>query len=85
MNLTSTTKEIGMPELLTMAEVAKILKSSKAHISNCVAGRLEGCTPIPAVRLGRRLLVRRETLDRWIAENESGTMKQSPDRGRKDA
>jgi excisionase family DNA binding protein len=63
-----------MPELLTMVEVAKILQCSKAHVCNAVNGRLEGCTPIPVVRLGRRLLVRRETLDRWIAENESGTL-----------
>jgi hypothetical protein len=76
-----------MPELLTMAEVATMLHCSKAHVCNAVNGRLSGCTPIPAVRLGRRLLVRLESLERWIMENESGhaTMAQSPERGRKSA
>jgi len=69
-----------------MIEVAKILRCSKPHVCNAVNGRLEGCTPIPAVRLGRRLLVRRESLDRCLAENEvHGTMNQSPERGRKSA
>ncbi len=70
-----------IPELLTMVEVARILQCSKAHVCNAINGRLDGCTPIPAVRLGRRLLVRRESLDRWIAQNESGNLDSSPDRG----
>ena len=76
-----------MPDdfLLTMVDVAKILHCSKAHVCNAVNGKLDGCTPIPAVRLGRRLLVRRASLDRWIAENESGTLAVSPERGRKSA
>ena len=70
-----------MPEMLTMEAVARILQCSKAHVCNAVHGRLEGCTPIPAVRIGRRLLVSRETLDRWLAENESGNLAVSPERG----
>ncbi len=35
-----------------------------------VAGRVPGCPPIPAVSLGRRKLVRRETLLSWIERNE---------------
>jgi len=58
-------------ELLTMAEVAKLLHCSKAHVCNAVAGRVRGCPPIPAVTLGRRKLVRRETLLRWISDNET--------------
>jgi len=49
-------------DLLTLAEVAKLLHCSKAHICNAVAGRVRGCPPIPAVCLGRRKLVRRESL-----------------------
>jgi hypothetical protein len=53
----------GAPfDLLTMAEVA--------HICHAVAGKLPGCPPIPAVRLGRRKLVRRESLIAWIENNE---------------
>lgn len=71
--------------LLTMVEVARILHCSKSHVCHAVNGRLEGCTPIPALKLGRRLLVRRESLERWIAENETGRIDPSPDRGRKNA
>ena len=62
--------------LLTMAEVALLLHCSKAHICNIVAGRVQDCPRIPAVRLGRRLLVRRETLQQWIDQNEAGRLTQ---------
>jgi len=58
-------------DLLTLREVAALLHVSKAHISNAVAGRVPGCTPIPAVHLGRRTLVRRASLLAWIAANEN--------------
>jgi hypothetical protein len=51
------------------------------------AGRVRGCAPIPALRLGRRTLVRRESLLSWIEKNEhaDGMIPLSPERGRKDA
>jgi len=69
--------------LLSLAEVAELLHCSKAHVCNAVAGRLHGCPPIPAVRLGRRKLVRRESLLSWIAANDK--IPSSPERGRKNA
>ena len=76
-------------DLLTLAEVAKLLHCSKAHICNAVAGRVRGCPPIPAVCLGRRKLVRRESLISWLENNEhaeiSATIRTSPERGRKSA
>jgi excisionase family DNA binding protein len=57
-------------DFLTMAEVAQLLHCSKAHVCNVVAGRVRGCPPIPAVRLGRRTLIRRESLECWIERNE---------------
>jgi excisionase family DNA binding protein len=73
--------------LLTLPEVAALLHCSKAHISNVIAGRVPGCPPIPAVRLGRRRLVRRESLVAWIERNElDGAMiPSSPERVRKSA
>ncbi len=56
--------------LLTLADAAKLLHSSKAHMSNVIAGRVRGCLPLPAVRLGRRTLVRHESLAAWIERNE---------------
>ena len=76
-------------DLLTLSEVAALLHCSKAHVSNAVAGRVPSCPAIPAVSLGRRKLVRRQSLVAWIEANEKavsgGTMPVSPDRGRKDA
>jgi hypothetical protein len=70
-------------DLLTLADVAKLLHCSKAHVTNAVAGRVRGCPPIPAISLGRRKLVRRESLLSWIAENDK--IPSSPERGRKSA
>jgi len=53
-------------DLLTLADVAQLLHCSKAHVCNAVAGRVRGCPAIPAVSLGRRKLVRRETLLSWM-------------------
>jgi excisionase family DNA binding protein len=85
-------------DLLTLAEVAQMLHCSKAHVSNVVAGRVRECSPMPALRLGRRRLVRRASLEAWIAENDrisstdrkpvirnDGTMTPSPERVRKSA
>jgi len=57
-------------DLLTLADAAALLHCSKAHICNAVRGRVPGCAPIPAVSLGRRKLIRRESLRRWIETNE---------------
>jgi excisionase family DNA binding protein len=57
-------------DLLSMSEVAILLKCSKAHVCNAVAGRVRGCQPIPSVRLGRRTLIRRSSLLSWIEQNE---------------
>ena len=69
--------------LLTLTAVAELLHCSKAHVSNVIAGRVSGCEPIPAVSLGRRKLVRRESLLSWIAQNEhsGATIRTSPVRG----
>ena len=56
--------------LLTITEVAHELRCSKAHVSNVIAGKVKHAPRLPTVRLGRRKLVRRETLERWILANE---------------
>lgn len=71
---------VGFDEfgLLTLEDVAAVLQCSKAHVGNIVAGKVRNCPPIPAVRLGRRRLVRRTTLEKWIAAND--TIAPSPER-----
>lgn len=58
------------PELLTIGEVAKVLRCSKAHVQNLLAGKVKGAPPLPLVSAGRRKLVRRESLLRWIERAE---------------
>lgn len=57
-------------DVLTMLEAAKLLRCSKAHICNLVNGRVPGVSPLPAVPLGRRKLIRRSSLYAWIGANE---------------
>ena len=57
-------------DLLTLTDVAALLHCSKAHVCKAVAGQVHGCPPIPSVSLGRRRLVRRQSLLAWIEANE---------------
>jgi len=54
-------------DLLTFRKVAVALQCPKADVSNVIVGRVPGRFPIPAVHLGRRMLVRRESTLTWIA------------------
>lgn len=56
--------------LLTLKEVARQLRCSKAHISNVLNGRVRRVAPLTHIAVGRRKLVRREWLDRWMEENK---------------
>ena len=62
------------PAILTVPEVAVELRCSKAHVHNLINGLVRGAPPLPALWLGRRRLVRRRSLDHWIAANEHGAM-----------
>jgi len=55
----------------TVSEVASFLRCSKAHVHNLIAGRVRGVNPLPSIHLGRRSLVRKETLIEWLEQNES--------------
>lgn len=59
-------------EVLTVAEVAAELKCSKAHVHNAINAKLAGVSPLPAIHMGRRKLVRRSALERWKRANERG-------------
>lgn len=61
-----------MPEtsVLTVAEVARELRCSKAHVHNLTNGKVRGTRPLPSLLVGRRRLVRRSSLDEWIKANE---------------
>jgi len=57
-------------EVLTVADVAKILHCSKAHVCKIINGQVRGTPPIPTINLGRRKIVRIQSLMRWMTEHE---------------
>jgi excisionase family DNA binding protein len=57
--------------ILTIQEVANDLRCSKAHVYNAINGTVEGVSPLPAIQMGRRKLVRRSTLEHWKESNET--------------
>ena len=59
------------PPILTLAEVAGFLRCSKAQACNLMNGRVAGVPPLATVRIGRRKLVRRQSLIAWIEARES--------------
>lgn len=58
-------------EILTIAEAALIMRCSKTHMQNVIQRRVANVPRLPCIRVGRRVLIRREALDRWMAAAES--------------
>lgn len=56
--------------VLTVIEVARELRCSKAHVHNLINGKVRGIDPLPSIGLGRRRLVRKESLRAWMEANE---------------
>ena len=61
-----------LPEMLTIPEVAQMLRCSKAHVCKIINGQVLGMLKLPVIGLGRRKLVRRATLLQWLSETERG-------------
>ena len=61
-----------LQEVLTVTEVAYVLRCSKAHVCKIINGQVKGAAPIPTIAVGRRKVVRRQSLLRWMTENEQG-------------
>lgn len=57
-------------QILTVLDVARELRCSKAHIYNVINGNVRGVSPLPAIPAGRRRLVRRSSLEAWKRANE---------------
>jgi excisionase family DNA binding protein len=60
-------------QILTAREVAVELRCSKAHVYHAIAGKVAGVSALPAISMGRRLLVRRSALEQWKKSNERCT------------
>lgn len=59
------------PDVLTVEEVAERLRCSKALVYLAIRGKVRGVSPLPALRLGRRKLVRLVSLEKWMQENDT--------------
>lgn len=58
--------ERALPSILTLTEVSKELRCSKAHLSHIINGRVAGLPPLPVARIGRRVIIRRDALAKWL-------------------
>ena len=56
--------------LLTIPEAASELRLSKTTILRLLAGQLENMPRLPSIRIGRRVLIRRESLHRFTEQAE---------------
>jgi len=70
--MSSTTLEPNVTRtgVLTLREAAAVLRCSKAHLSNIINRKVPGLPDLPVVRIGRRTLIRRDALDRWLLSVE---------------
>ena len=56
--------------VLTIDDVATILRCSKSHVCNVLNGRIPGVPKLTHFAMGRRKLVRREWLEEWMETNK---------------
>lgn len=57
--------------ILTIAEAARELRCSKAHVHNIINGKVHDLPPLPVMRIGRRVLIRGEALRDWMLSVEA--------------
>jgi excisionase family DNA binding protein len=51
---------------MNLKDAADYLNISKAHLSNVINGKVPGVPPVLFVRVGRRILLKREWIDQWL-------------------
>lgn len=61
----------GSNGILTVHEASLLMRCSKAHLHSVIQGRVQNVAPLPCIRIGRRIVIRRESLERWMAAIES--------------
>jgi excisionase family DNA binding protein len=59
-------------EVLTVRDVALELRCSVAHVYNVINGKVKNVSRLPAIAMGRRKLIQRDTLEEWKRSNEQG-------------
>ena len=59
-------------EVLTVRDVALELRCSVTHVHNVINGRVKYVSRLPAIHMGRRKLIQRDSLEEWKKCNELG-------------
>jgi hypothetical protein len=67
------TEPTATSEILTLKEAAVVLRCSKAHLCNVLNGKVSGVPSIAHLVVGRRKLIRRTSLLRWMETVESSS------------
>jgi excisionase family DNA binding protein len=70
--MNSESQAVRPRDVLTLREVATILRCSKTHVSNLVNGKFEGVPTLTHVRMGRRIMIRSSWLNDWMEANKTG-------------
>jgi predicted DNA-binding transcriptional regulator AlpA len=63
-------RDADAPKILNLAEAASLVRCSRAHLCNIINGKVRGIPHLPIVRIGRRVLFRRESLEQWLLQVE---------------
>jgi hypothetical protein len=58
-------------DVLTIKEVAEILRCSKGHVQNVMVGRIPGVPKLAHLSVGRRKLIRKEWLQQWMEAHKT--------------
>ena len=56
----------ALDQVLTIEDVAQILRCSKTHVSHIINGKIRGLPRLTHLAMGRRKLVRRDWLEQWM-------------------
>ena len=59
---------------LTIKEVANLLRCSKTHVQNALRGRVPGMPRLTHFPMGRRKIVRRQWLEKWMEATRQASM-----------
>jgi excisionase family DNA binding protein len=57
--------------ILTISEVAQVLRCSKAHVHKALTGRIAGVPLLAHLSLGRRKLIPKDWFDQWLEESRT--------------
>jgi excisionase family DNA binding protein len=66
-----------VPRVLNLAEAAAFVRCCRAHLCNLIHDKVPGVPHLPSVRIGRRILFRRESLEQWPEEVEASGPKRA--------